>query len=75
MGEVEHRSFEHDDHSRNKERLAAEAAQFKDQSTRVEGERRTTAVPAVAGEHVHHHVHENIQVRDGDVYRYCQLSR
>ncbi|KAK4495549.1 hypothetical protein PRZ48_013881 [Zasmidium cellare] len=61
MGGVEHRNFEHDDHARNKERLAAEAAQFKDQSTRVEGEHTTRAEPVVAGEHVHHHVHENIQ--------------
>ncbi|KAF2206474.1 hypothetical protein CERZMDRAFT_91959 [Cercospora zeae-maydis SCOH1-5] len=58
---VEHRNFEHDDASQVKQKLAAEQARFKDTSTRVEGEHRTTTQPVVAGEHVHHHVHEQIQ--------------
>ncbi|KAM3415176.1 hypothetical protein BST61_g10296 [Cercospora zeina] len=42
-------------------KLASEQARFKDTSTRVEGEHKTTTQPVVAGEHVHHHVHEQIQ--------------
>jgi len=58
---VETREFSHgnDDHIR--QRVEAEKNQFR--STREVGETRTTAsaAPTVAGEHVHHHVHETIQ--------------
>lgn len=59
---VEHRNFEHDNADQVKQKLAAEQARFKDTTQTVAGEHRTTAMPTVAGEHVHHHVHENIQV-------------
>ena len=61
VGQVEERSFEHDNPSQVQERLAAEQAKYRDTSTRVEGDRTREAAPVVGGEHVHHHVHENIQ--------------
>jgi len=61
MAGVEHREINHgnDDHVR--QRLEAERAQFK--NTREVGETQHTAsaAPSMAGEHVHHHVHETIQ--------------
>jgi len=61
MAGVETREHRHGNDDHVKERLAAEAAQFKD--TREVGETKHTssAAPTVAGEHVHHHVHETIQ--------------
>lgn len=58
---VEHRSFEHGDARADEERLAREAGQFRDE--RVVGDTKHThsVAPAVAGEHIHHHVHETIQ--------------
>jgi len=61
MGEVEHRNIKHGNDSHVKERLAAEAAQFKNTRTVGQTQETTAAAPSVAGEHVHHHVHENIQ--------------
>ncbi|CAK3877617.1 Hypothetical predicted protein [Lecanosticta acicola] len=58
---VEHRHVNHDDHARNKEHLAQEAAQFKDTSVRHDTHHTTTVNPTVTGTHTHHHVHENIQ--------------
>jgi hypothetical protein len=58
---VEHRKIEHDDHEKNKHHLATQAAQFKNESVRVEGQHTASVKPIVAGEHVHHHVHETIQ--------------
>lgn len=61
MGSVEHRQVQHGNDSHVKERLAAEAAQFK--NTREVGSTHHTSSDGgvIAGEHVHHHVHENIQ--------------
>ncbi|KAI9646863.1 hypothetical protein NHQ30_004863 [Ciborinia camelliae] len=61
LGAVEHRNIQHGDDSHVKERLAAEQAQFK--NTRTVGETQHTASQGatVAGEHIHHHVHETIQ--------------
>ncbi|TVY32316.1 hypothetical protein LOCC1_G008536, partial [Lachnellula occidentalis] len=58
---VEHRHIKHgsDDHAKAK--LAAEQAQFKNTREVGETERQTVAGETIAGEHVHHHVHENIQ--------------
>jgi len=58
---VEHRKFEHDSPEQVQQRLAAEQAQFRDQRERVEGEKTHSVAPVVAGEHIHHHVHETIQ--------------
>jgi hypothetical protein len=61
LGAVEHKTVNHgnDDHVR--QRLEAEKAQFN--HTRDVGETQHTksVAPVVMGEHVHHHVHENIQ--------------
>jgi hypothetical protein len=61
MAAVEHRDIKHGDDSHVKERLAAEAAQFKNTKTVGETQHTSSAAPVVAGEHVHHHVHEHIQ--------------
>jgi len=58
---TEHREIKHGNDSQLKEKLAAEQAQFN--NTREVGATQTSesVAPTVAGEHVHHHVHENIQ--------------
>ncbi|KAL3426871.1 allergen [Phlyctema vagabunda] len=58
---VEHRTIKHGNDDHVKQRLEAERAQFK--NTREVGETQHTsaAAPSIAGEHVHHHVHETIQ--------------
>lgn len=58
---VQHKEINHGNNDHVKQRLDAERAQFKD--TREIGETQHTASvnPTVAGEHVHHHVHETIQ--------------
>lgn len=61
MAGVEHRNVKHGNDSHVKERLASEQAQFKDTRTVGQEHHTTAAGPSVAGEHVHHHVHENIQ--------------
>ncbi|KAI5253040.1 hypothetical protein E4T42_03112 [Aureobasidium subglaciale] len=61
LAAVEHRSFEHGNDTQVKERLAAEAAQFRDQRTEVEAVHSKSIAPTIGGEHIHHHVHETIQ--------------
>ena len=58
MAPVEEREFQHGDSAAIKARLEQEAAQFK--STRIDGGVREShsVAPVIAGEHVHHHVHE-----------------
>jgi len=58
---VEHRSFEHGNDAAVKERLAQEQAQFRNTTERVHGEKQREMKGALAGEHIHHHVHETIQ--------------
>ncbi|WPH04728.1 Hypothetical protein R9X50_00762300 [Acrodontium crateriforme] len=58
---VEHRSFEHDNADQVKQRLAAEEAKYRDEQVRAKGEHTSSMNPVVAGEHIHHHVHETIQ--------------
>jgi len=59
---VDHHTHDHRDHAGTKERLEQEAAQFRNESVRAPAQHTTTAgVPEIAGEHVHHHVHEKIQ--------------
>ena len=55
---VEHREHQHGNAEAIKARLEQERAQF--QSTRTEGATKEThsVAPVIAGEHVHHHVHE-----------------
>ncbi|KAL8769981.1 MAG: hypothetical protein Q9209_004228 [Squamulea sp. 1 TL-2023] len=58
---VEHRELHHGDSSAVQARLEQERAQF--QSTRTSGGTKEShsVAPVIAGEHVHHHVHETIQ--------------
>lgn len=58
---VEHREFHHDNENETKERLAREAAKFKDTTSTVETHHTQAALPTATGEHVHHHVHETVQ--------------
>jgi len=62
MAAADHHTHDHRDHSGTKERLAAEAAQFRNESVRAPAQHtHQVAAPEVVGEHVHHHVHEKIQ--------------
>lgn len=58
---VEHREHHHGDSEALKARIEQERLQF--QSTRSEGRTHEShsVAPIIAGEHVHHHVHETIQ--------------
>ena len=58
MAAVEERDVQHGDSNAIKARLEQERMQF--QNTRAEaGTKETHSVaPVIAGEHVHHHVHE-----------------
>jgi len=61
MAPVEEKVHHHGDSAAIKARLEQERAQFKD--TRIEGSTREShsTAPTIAGEHIHHHVHETIQ--------------
>ncbi|KAL8753277.1 MAG: hypothetical protein Q9199_005166 [Rusavskia elegans] len=61
MAPVEHRELHHGDSAAVQARLEQERAQF--QSTRTSGGTKEShsVAPVIAGEHVHHHVHETIQ--------------
>ena len=61
LGAVEHRQFEHDRPEDVQARLQAEAAKFKDTTIRGDTKHTSSAAPTIAGEHIHHHVHEQIQ--------------
>ena len=67
MVPVEHREHHHGDEEAIKARLEQERTQFQD--TRTEGRTREShsVAPVIAGEHVHHHVHE---VRFGRTNQY-----
>ncbi|KAL9638767.1 MAG: hypothetical protein Q9204_001368 [Flavoplaca sp. TL-2023a] len=58
---VEHREMHHGDTAAIQARLEQERAQF--QSSRTSGGTKEShsVAPVIAGEHVHHHVHETIQ--------------
>ncbi|KAB8298260.1 hypothetical protein EYC80_001993 [Monilinia laxa] len=61
LGAVEHRNIKHGNDAQVKERLAAEQAQFKNTRSVAETQHTAAQGATVAGEHVHHHVHETIQ--------------
>ncbi|KAK0119373.1 hypothetical protein ONS95_010824 [Cadophora gregata] len=61
MAGVETRNLKHGSDDHVKERLAAEQAQFKNTRTVGDTQHTSSANPVIAGEHIHHHVHENIQ--------------
>ncbi|KAF2664543.1 hypothetical protein BT63DRAFT_483246 [Microthyrium microscopicum] len=59
---VVHREHDHRDHSQTKQHLENEKAKFQNTSTRAPETHHTQGTgSAVSGEHIHHHVHENIQ--------------
>ena len=58
---IENRSFQHGNPDHVKQRLEAEAAQFKSTRSVSEVQHSTTTNPTISSEHVHHHVHEVIQ--------------
>ncbi|KAH7114347.1 hypothetical protein B0J11DRAFT_445447 [Dendryphion nanum] len=61
LGAVQHREFDHRDHDQVKRALHTEQSGFKDERV-VDGTTHSqSAAAAVAGEHVHHHIHETIQ--------------
>jgi len=58
---VEHRNVDHGDAKEIEARLAREAQQFKDERLVGDTTHTHSVNPVVAGEHIHHHVHETIQ--------------
>ncbi|KAK2040184.1 allergen [Colletotrichum somersetense] len=58
---VTHKTFNHEDSKETKHTLEREQAKFKDTSVTHDTTHTTSAAPVVAGERVHHHVHEHIQ--------------
>ncbi|ORY15607.1 hypothetical protein BCR34DRAFT_508340 [Clohesyomyces aquaticus] len=58
---VEHRNIDHRDHETTKRALAAEHGQFRDERVVTDTTHTKAAAPTIAGEHVHHHIHETIQ--------------
>jgi len=61
LAATQHRQFQHGNNEQVKERLAAENAQFKNTRTIGETQHTSSVAPTLTGEHIHHHVHENIQ--------------
>ena len=55
---VEHREHHHGDEAAVKARLEQEAARFRDKQTVAATKETSSAAPVIAGEHIHHHVHE-----------------
>ncbi|KFY44088.1 hypothetical protein V495_03632 [Pseudogymnoascus sp. VKM F-4514 (FW-929)] len=58
---VETHEIKHGNEKHVLERLAAERSQFRDTRDVAETRTTTSTGPTVAGEHIHHHVHETIQ--------------
>lgn len=58
---VEHRNIDHRDHESTKRALAADQGQFRDERVVADTTQTQSAAPTIAGEHVHHHIHETIQ--------------
>jgi hypothetical protein len=61
LGGVEHRNIKHGNDQHVKDRLAAEQGQFKNTREVGSTQHHASTNAGVTGEHVHHHVHENIQ--------------
>ncbi|KAI9651885.1 MAG: hypothetical protein M1831_007507 [Alyxoria varia] len=61
LAQQEHRQYKHGDNDQTKERIARDQAQFQNQRTMGHTQEERVEAPTVGGEHVHHHVHENIQ--------------
>ena len=61
MAGVQERETSSGDHHGIKQKAAETASQFQNRSETHDTKHTATAAPNVAGEHVHHHVHETIQ--------------
>ncbi|KAL2070161.1 hypothetical protein VTL71DRAFT_13187 [Oculimacula yallundae] len=61
MAGVQTREVKHGNDDHVKQRLESEAAQFKNTREVGDTQHSKVAAPTIAGEHVHHHVHEAIQ--------------
>jgi hypothetical protein len=61
MAGVEHRNMNHGNDDHVKQRLATEASQFKNTREVGETQHSSSTAGTITGEHIHHHVHENIQ--------------
>lgn len=61
MAAVEQREIQHGDSNAIKARLEEERLKFQDTRTEVGTKETHSVAPVIAGEHVHHHVHETIQ--------------
>ncbi|KAF2869792.1 hypothetical protein BDV95DRAFT_546987 [Massariosphaeria phaeospora] len=61
LAAVQHREVDHRDHDRVQRELQAEETQFKNTRVVTDATVTQSAAPVVAGEHVHHHIHETIQ--------------
>jgi len=59
--EVETREVAHGDDSKVQQQMAAEVGQFHDTRDVADVSHTASMGPTVAGEHIHHHVHETIQ--------------
>ena len=55
---VEHREHHHGDENAINARLEQERSQFQDTRTTGKTQESHSVAPVIAGEHVHHHVHE-----------------
>lgn len=55
---VEERVFEHGNEEETKQKLATEAAKFKDATSTAPTQSTQSELPVATDEHVHHHVHE-----------------
>jgi hypothetical protein len=60
-GKTEHREFHHDDEKATRERLATEAANFKNTKHIGDVQHSQSAAPIKGSEHHHHHFHETVQ--------------
>lgn len=58
MAAVEQREIQHGDSNAIKARLEEERLKFQDTRTEVGTKETHSVAPVIAGEHVHHHVHE-----------------
>ncbi|KAM0801763.1 hypothetical protein BDR22DRAFT_165668 [Usnea florida] len=61
MAAVEEREIQHGDSNAIKARLEQERLQFQNTRTEAGAKETHSVAPVIAGEHVHHHVHETIQ--------------
>ena len=80
MAAVEEREIQHGDSDAIKARLEQERLQFQNTRTEAGAKETHSVAPVIAGEHVHHHVHEvsitleNLQKEGDDQLLTCALD-